>query len=52
MANDGDNSWPYRTDLVYAVIEDHEPGFIGLQEAYLFQLEDMRTHARCRCFPF
>ena len=32
QADDGDNSWPRRRDLVIARIRAHDPDLIGLQE--------------------
>ncbi len=37
-ANDGDNSWKYRTDLVVDTIENFEPDLLGCQEALDFQV--------------
>lgn len=40
-ANDGDNAWPLRRDLVLRVIRDFEPTVLGLQEALRFQLDEI-----------
>ncbi|MBN1559075.1 endonuclease/exonuclease/phosphatase family protein [candidate division KSB1 bacterium] len=40
-AQDGTNSWPHRQDLVYAVLQDHAPDIVGLQEALKFQIDDI-----------
>ena len=41
-ANDGDNSWEYRSDFAADVIRDAKLDVIGLQEAFRFQLDDLR----------
>ncbi|MBN1480018.1 endonuclease/exonuclease/phosphatase family protein [candidate division KSB1 bacterium] len=38
-AQDGANSWPYRDELVFAVLQDHDPDIVGLQEALKFQID-------------
>lgn len=43
LADDGDNSWRQRRDLVGNVIAAHEPDVLGLQEALRFQLDDLRV---------
>lgn len=40
-ANDGPNSWAHRNDLVFDVINGHNCDFIGLQEAMLFQVQEI-----------
>jgi endonuclease/exonuclease/phosphatase family metal-dependent hydrolase len=40
-ANDGAHAWPNRRDHVIAVIRDHAPHVLGLQEALHFQLEEL-----------
>jgi endonuclease/exonuclease/phosphatase family metal-dependent hydrolase len=40
-ADDGDNRWSNRRELVPAVIEAHEPDVVGLQEALHFQLQEL-----------
>ena len=38
LADDGDNSWPHRRDLVFGVLRNSSADFIGLQEALPFQI--------------
>ena len=40
-ANDGDNSWKFRKDMVFQVICDSKSDFIGLQEAMIFQIDEI-----------
>lgn len=40
-ANDGDNSWKYRRNLVFSVIDNSKCDFIGMQEAMVFQIEEI-----------
>ena len=40
-AKDGDNSWPLRRDLVLRVLRNASADFIGLQEALVFQIEEI-----------
>jgi len=40
-ANDGDNAWPRRRDLVFRVIREFRPHVLGLQEALRSQLDDL-----------
>jgi endonuclease/exonuclease/phosphatase family metal-dependent hydrolase len=40
-ANDGDDAWPLRKELVYAVLDDQLADSIGMQEAEAFQLEEI-----------
>jgi len=42
-ANDGENSWNRRKDLVCDVLRRHDPDVVGLQEALRFQIDDMRS---------
>jgi endonuclease/exonuclease/phosphatase family metal-dependent hydrolase len=46
FARDGVNHWESRKGLVYNVIRDYAPDFLGLQEANSFQLEEL-----CHEFP-
>lgn len=46
LANDGDDSWEFRNEMVMEVIRDHAPDLLGLQEALRFQLD-----AICEQFP-
>jgi endonuclease/exonuclease/phosphatase family metal-dependent hydrolase len=41
-ANDGDNHWDKRKDLVVGVLRDHAPDVVGLQEALRFQIDYIR----------
>lgn len=41
LADDGDNSWRHRRDLVVNVIAAHAPDVLGLQEALRFQLDEL-----------
>lgn len=41
-ANDGDDSWPQRHELVFDVIRSQHPDFCGLQEALRFQIDAIR----------
>jgi endonuclease/exonuclease/phosphatase family metal-dependent hydrolase len=38
-ANDGDDSWPNRKELVYSTIQKFDPHVLGLQEALAFQID-------------
>ncbi len=40
-ANDGDNHWNLRKELVYQVIRDGAPDILGLQEAVYAQQEEL-----------
>lgn len=39
---DGVNAWPERKNRLYALIRKHDPDLIGVQEALLHQLEDIK----------
>ncbi len=41
-ANDGDNSWPLRRELLFRVIRDYGPDVLGSQEVLRFQLDELR----------
>ncbi len=43
-ANDGENSWPSRNQLVMDVIADHDPDILGIQEALEFQLDELKQN--------
>ena len=43
LADDGENSWQYRREFVFDVIQDHKPDILGLQEALHFQIEEVMT---------
>ncbi len=40
-ANDGDNAWPLRRELLFKVIRDVHPDVLGMQEALRFQLDEI-----------
>jgi endonuclease/exonuclease/phosphatase family metal-dependent hydrolase len=40
-ANDGENSWKFRKSMVFDVVCDSKSDFIGLQEAMIFQIEEI-----------
>jgi len=40
-ADDGDNNWPYRNQLVMSVIKSRNADIVGLQEALGFQLDEI-----------
>lgn len=42
-ANDGDNRWEHRKEFAADVIRDAKLDVVGLQEAFRFQLDDLRT---------
>lgn len=42
-ADDGENSWPYRRELVFDVIREQAPDILGVQEALRFQLDELRA---------
>jgi endonuclease/exonuclease/phosphatase family metal-dependent hydrolase len=42
-ANDGENSWPQRRELVFDVIRERGPDVLGVQEALRFQLDEIRA---------
>ncbi|NIM48529.1 MAG: endonuclease [Gemmatimonadales bacterium] len=42
-ADDGDNSWPLRSAMVWQLIQNHAPDVVGLQEALRFQLDEIRS---------
>ncbi len=41
-ANDGENAWPKRAELVYKMIETHSPDIVGMQEALRFQIDQIK----------
>lgn len=41
-AQDGDDAWPHRRDLVFATIRDAAPHVVGVQEALAFQLDEIQ----------
>ena len=40
-ADDGENSWKYRKENVFKELEIQKPDLIGMQEALLFQIQDI-----------
>jgi hypothetical protein len=42
-ANDGENSWANRREMVCNVLRRYEPDVVGLQEALRFQIDDIRS---------
>jgi endonuclease/exonuclease/phosphatase family metal-dependent hydrolase len=42
-AQDGENRWELRKDLVCQVIREFSPDVLGIQEAYDFQLEELKA---------
>lgn len=42
-ADDGDNAWPHRRDLVMRTIRDFDPTLLGVQEALRFQLDELHA---------
>ncbi|MCW5937527.1 MAG: endonuclease/exonuclease/phosphatase family protein [Fimbriimonadaceae bacterium] len=48
-ASDGDNAWPKRKDALIALVKGHDPDVLGLQEALVEQVDELRralpTHA-------
>ncbi len=42
-ANDGDNHWKHRRDLVIEVLRQRRPDVVGLQEALRFQMDAIRA---------
>jgi endonuclease/exonuclease/phosphatase family metal-dependent hydrolase len=41
-ANDGENHWKNRKEMVFDVLKDHKPDIVGLQEALDFQIAEIR----------
>ena len=40
-ANDGDNSWVHRRELVFRVVREQDADIVGLQEALRFQVDEI-----------
>jgi len=40
-ADDGENSWEFRKDLVFNVIMESQCDFVGMQEAMIFQVDEI-----------
>lgn len=41
-AEDGEDHWNHRREMLFQVLHDHQPDVVGLQEALRFQLDEMR----------
>ncbi|MDD2382179.1 MAG: endonuclease/exonuclease/phosphatase family protein [Mariniphaga sp.] len=39
--NDGINHWPYRKDRVIQILNNYDPDIMGLQEPFIWQIEDI-----------
>lgn len=44
-ANDGENAWPARREMLFDVIREHNADVAGLQEALAFQLDEILAAA-------
>ena len=42
-ANDGENRWENRRQMVFDAIRDYQPDIVGLQEALRFQIDQIRV---------
>jgi len=42
-ADDGENAWPKRRELVFEMLREEAPHVVGLQETERFQLDELRT---------
>lgn len=42
-ADDKENSWPHRREMVYGVLREQAPDVVGLQEALRFQIDEIRA---------
>lgn len=42
-ANDGENNWANRREMVCDVLRRHSPDVVGIQEALRFQIDDIRA---------
>jgi endonuclease/exonuclease/phosphatase family metal-dependent hydrolase len=40
-ANDGDNHWTRRREMLFALLREQDPDLVGLQEAFRFQIEEI-----------
>jgi endonuclease/exonuclease/phosphatase family metal-dependent hydrolase len=40
-ADDGNNSWKYRKQILFEVIRDFNPDLMGMQEVLKFQLDEL-----------
>lgn len=41
-ANDGPDHWSLRREMVFQVLREHRPDLVGLQEALMFQVDEIR----------
>ena len=41
-ANNGENHWKNRREMVFDVFRNHRPDIVGLQEALDFQIAEIR----------
>lgn len=44
IVDDGENSWKYRSEYLCQTIEKFNPELLGLQEAFLFQIDEILKH--------
>ena len=49
-ANDGDNAWPNRRELLFKTIEAFDPDLLGIQEALASQCDELRERMRGHAF--
>lgn len=40
-ANDGEDHWTRRRDMLFELLREHQPDLIGLQEAFRFQIDEI-----------
>lgn len=40
-ANDGDNHWTRRREMLFELLRERDPDLVGLQEAFRFQIEEI-----------
>ncbi|MBI3125322.1 MAG: endonuclease/exonuclease/phosphatase family protein [Ignavibacteriales bacterium] len=44
IVDDGENSWKHRSENLFQTIEKFNPELLGLQEAFLFQIDEILKH--------
>ncbi|MDP2037942.1 MAG: endonuclease/exonuclease/phosphatase family protein [Ignavibacteria bacterium] len=44
IVDDGENSWKYRSEYLCQTIKKFKPELLGLQEAFLFQIDEILKH--------
>ncbi len=44
VVDDGENSWKYRNEFLCQTIKKFNPELLGLQEAFLFQIDEILKH--------